>query len=212
MAKYTPTLYASGKYEVLSPWSLKPNAIYTCIAIRSFNDLYKLNKDVYSTIYVPMGLVDKTVDANSSFDFDAEAAQQPNIITLQDASGNVIYVPDTYIKSYPLSSDVTYEHIVLSVSLGALPSTIDLTEVRNVVADAATRWSGVSAVVMEHRAVSTEQPSFEEAQSAETARVNNVRDKLTPTEQIVQLNETIARQQDQIETLMKVITANNLIA
>lgn len=211
VAKHTPSLYATGKYEVLAPWSLKPNAIYRCIAIRSFEDIYKLGKDVYSSIYEPMGLIDKSIDASSTFDFDVEASYQPNIITLQDTNGAVIYVPDTYIKSYPLSSDITYEHIVLSVSLGALPSNLDVTEVKNAVKDTVTRWAGVDATVLEHRAISTEQPSFEEAQAAEVARVNNIRETKTPTEKLIEKEATIARQQDVIDQLTTLCRENGLL-
>ena len=56
--KNTPPMYTKGRFVVTAPWSFSPAVIYECIAIRSFEDVYKQLIDVYEAFYKPMGLID----------------------------------------------------------------------------------------------------------------------------------------------------------
>ena len=42
--KKTPPLGARGRYVLSVPWQANPNKLYTCIAVRSFADIYKLDR------------------------------------------------------------------------------------------------------------------------------------------------------------------------
>ena len=55
MSKLTPPLNVKGRFVLKSPWEVPPTVIYECIAIRSFEDIYKRGLDVYEAFYVPYG-------------------------------------------------------------------------------------------------------------------------------------------------------------
>jgi hypothetical protein len=99
-------MYTKGRFVVTAPWSFSPAVIYECIAIRSFEDVYKQLIDVYEAFYKPMGLIDGV----NGFIFSDEKAKAPNIITLIGSDGTVNYVPDTYIQAFPVMSDTPYHH------------------------------------------------------------------------------------------------------
>ncbi len=129
--KRTPPIDTVGRYTLISPFVADQTKIFTCRAIRSFEDIYEQDEDVFKDYYEVKQL-DITV-------FNEDKDAHANIITLMDADGVVIYVPDTYIESYPLMGNITYSHVVLSVSLGALPDYVDLTfvngQILNVITD-----------------------------------------------------------------------------
>lgn len=171
MAKKTPPLLAKGRYTLRTPWSANPLVLYTCKAIRTFDDIYKLGIDVQKTYYIPMGLSDGSIITSPAFSFQTEKAQQPNIITLHGDDGSVIYVPDTFIESYPNMAEVRYSRMVLSIDLGALPDYLDLTAIKTAVSNLVAQTSGVVAQVIEHRAAATENPTALQHEILETNRL-----------------------------------------
>lgn len=169
--KLTPPLNTVGRYVLRTPWIANPGVLYTCAAIRSFDDIYKLGLDVYTTYYTPMGVTDGVIVSGSAFSFQNEKAQSPNIITLLGNDNTVIYVPDTFIAKFPDLSEVKYSHMVLSVSLGALPDYLDLTDLKNNISDVVANVTGVSAAVKEHRAPSVNNPTSAQHEALEASRV-----------------------------------------
>lgn len=169
--KLTPPLNTVGRYVLSTPWVANPGVLYTCAAIRSFDDIYKLGIDVYTTYYKPMGVEDGVIVLGSAFSFQTEKAQLPNIITLLGNDNTVIYVPDTFIAKYPDLSEVKYSHMVLSVSLGALPDYLDLTDLKNNIANAVANVTGVTATVKEHRVPSVNNPTSAQHEALEASRV-----------------------------------------
>lgn len=173
--KKTPPLLTKGRYTVTAPYTTNPTAIYTCVAIRSFADIYQLGFDVYKTYYESMGLTNGAVVGSTTFNFDAERARQPNIITLRSEDGTYLYVPDTYITSFPDMGEFLYNHMVLSVSLGALPDYLDLSALKAAVQGLVAQHFGVAtAVVSEHRSPSTTNPTRTQHESLEAARLGAI--------------------------------------
>lgn len=116
--KRTPPIDRFGRYELKVPWTADPAKTYTCEAIRSYPDCEERGLNVLEDIYVAMGLTETEYNADLTLD--------PNIITLMSDDGETIYVPDTYVVSYPNMGDVTYSHIVVSASIGPLPDYVPL--------------------------------------------------------------------------------------
>lgn len=142
MARNTPPMHAKGVYTLLTPWTTVGDALYECIAVRSFEDFLDRGESVYDRFYAPKGIDRAT--------YEADLREGAHIVTLQSDTSAMIFVPDTYIDKYPDYSGVEYKRIVLSVLLGPIPDTLDLTHLKATIGQVASDVTGVVCTVNEH--------------------------------------------------------------
>lgn len=206
MSSMTPPLHIKGRFTTKSPWELPPTVIYECIAIRTFEDVYKQGIDVYDTYYKPMGLI-----TGSQFNFAEQVDKGANIITLKGSDNSIVYIPDTYILSFPQEGLVRYQHVVIGTSLGALPDFLDLSalklEIENLVS--ATVGSDTTAYITS--VPSVDQPTQEQHEILEAGRVGSI---TRYENHYTRLKKEEAKNlilQEKINTLITVLKANNLI-
>lgn len=160
--RLTPPIGTKGRYTLSPPFETVPSLAYTNIAIRSFKDIEELGEDVFATYYEPMGLSDSI--------YQADARAGTLIITLDDGNGTFIYVPDSYIAAFPNMGDITYNHVVLSISMGALPSYVPLDNLKQQISTLVSDSIGVTNKVEEHIAPSRGVVTPEQHELAEIAR------------------------------------------
>ncbi len=203
----TPSIRQRGRYTLKLPWVADPGKIYECEAIRSFDDLAKLNVDVYETFYLPAGLQNGQVYAGVPFSFESEKSADANIVTLRSQDGDYIYVPDTYILSLPDMSGVHYDQIVLSMNLGAVPAYLDLSALKTDVGNLAEAMIGKDVTVLEHRAPSTNQPTAANHDVMEAARTAAI--SITKTHYVLWQEEIVknAKLQDTVNALVAKLQA-----
>lgn len=147
MARVTPSIGTSGIFDLRAPFITIEDVTYTVNGIRTYEDIYRLNIDVFKKYYQPVGLTES--------DLEADIAAGALMITLManeigvelspTAPNTIIYVPDTYINSFPTGDDVPYNHVILSASLGALPAYLDLSDVVTDVTEIISAKIGVEA-------------------------------------------------------------------
>ena len=205
MAKRTPPYMAKGRYTLLAPWTTNPAMLYTCMAIRSFEDIYKLGVDVYTNYYVPRGVTNGANIGGTPFSFDAESALKPNIITLVGDDNSVIYVPDTFILSYPNQGEVRYSRMVLSIDLGARPDYLDLSALKTSVGDLVAQQFGVVPTVTEHRAPSFDNPTASQHDVLETARIGAITVLETDHSAVLRLTAEKALVQAKLDALIAIL-------
>jgi hypothetical protein len=210
-AQNTPALRARGKYVVRSPFTVANDVDYTCIAIRSFKDIYREGTNPYTTIYTPVGLVDGAVVDGSTFSFAEEEIKGINIVTLADDLGRCILVPDNYISSIPTTSSVSYLEYILSVSLGALPDDIDLSAAQTAIIEAVGNQFGIDATVLIHTLATSTSPTYEQHLALEAAREAKI--KLgTSNEALIKLQQAQLDEQSlKIAALTQILVDNNLM-
>lgn len=160
--RLTPPIGTKGRYTLSPPFEALPTVAYTNIAIRSFKDIEELGEDVFANYYEPM-LLEKTA-------YQRDAREGALIITLDDSNGNVIYVPDTYIASFPNMGDIQYQHVVLSISMGAIPMYLPLDNIKQMISTLVSDSTGVTSVVSEHIAPSRGVVTPEQHELKEIAR------------------------------------------
>lgn len=212
MAKLTPSIGTTGRYTLRNPYVANPGVVYTCIAIRSFEDIIKRGVDVYETFYVPVGLIDGQVSSGGTpFRFTDETSIKANIITLKGSDGSLIYVPDTYIEKFPNMGEVQYENIVLSVDIGAVPSYLSLSAVMEEVKQTVSARFGTITEVKEHRSPALDPPTNQEHEAAEAARVGNITEFETTRTKLNKAQAELARLKDIQTSLLQVLRDNNLL-
>lgn len=206
MANMTPPLHAQGRYVTKSPWELPGTLIYECIAIRTFEDVYKLGIDVYDTYYVPMGLVN-----SPTFNFSDEKTAKANIITLRGSDGSIVYIPDTYILSYPNAGTVKYQHVVLSVSLGAMPEYLDLAPLSRAIENMVSGRVGATVTVKEVVAPTNDQPTKENHEILEAARLGSITMYENDYTRLKKEEAKSALLQSKLTSALAILRANNLL-
>lgn len=127
----TPPIYATGVYTVASPFELVAGADYTCHAIRTFDDCYLRDLDVYTLVYAKHDI------ARSKYLDDEKAGI--NLITLMSEGNPTVYIPDSYITSYPNMGEAIPQRLIVSVDLGIISSHWNeqylLTQMENLASD-----------------------------------------------------------------------------
>lgn len=207
-----PDLYAKGLFNLKAPWSSATNTVYTVIAIRSFDDIYKSGKDVYDTIYVPNGCTNGTLVDGVAFSFETERAKKIEVITLFDeVTANIIYVPTTFIMAAPNQNIIKYDHVFLSISLGAIPSTLDLTALKQDLSVFVKSRIGVTSTVDTFIMPSDTNPSPDQAAAFEIARLANVTNPGTFQSELLKAQSDLTEMQVKITEYERIIRNNNLI-
>ena len=169
MAKLTPPLYASGKWVLRTPWSAATDVTYVCHAIRTFEDIEKLGEDVYERYYKPY-IENGSTHGGKVWLFSNERLERPNIVTLISNDNRIIYVPGTFIVSFPDASEFKYNQVVLAVPLGILPDKYDVTHIATAVKDKVNTMLGINITPVVSVASLASNPTLEEHLSLEANR------------------------------------------
>lgn len=212
-SQITPILRSVGKYTVRAPFAVVTSQDYTCVAIRTFPDMYNDGIDPYGTVYVPAGLVTGTTLSDGTlFDFNQESILGINIVSLADNSGTIIHVPDNYISSVPTTSGIAQESIILSAELGLLPVNTDLSMAIQAVKDAVSSYTGISSVAVKtSRVATTRTLTYEENLNLKRARANAVNLQTSKDAQIADLTRKLALSQMTAQTYAQILKDKNIM-
>lgn len=214
MADYpqlTPPLRGRGRFKVREPFRISADVDYTCIAIRTFKDMYREGTNPYTAIYSKVGLIDGATFNNETFSFSREEDRGINIITLADDLGRSFLIPDNYITSFPSSTSVEYREIILSCSLGALPIDTDITLAQQAIIDAVGAQFGITPSVLTHSLSTLNNPTYEEHLALEQARFAAMENGTTSNDIINGLRDQIEVRDKTILTLTQILKDNNLL-
>lgn len=111
-----PPLLLAGLWTLKEPFKVTPNTKYTVEAVRTFDEMLRLNVDIVERVYTPVGL-DKSA-------YDSDVLALAKIVSLTAPGQTTVYVPSTYIERMPDDTAVGYDFVVLSIPLGAVPTTL----------------------------------------------------------------------------------------
>lgn len=183
----TPLLTSKGIFEVSTPFVINKKKVYEVVAIRELEDLWAQHVDVYEEYYKPV---------NISFDdYKADVQVKVAIVSLLGEEG-VLYIPDTYILHYPEEALANYQHVVLSVSLGALHKSQDLRAVMNDISQRVSGLIGVTPKVNIHVAPTTEALTLKDAASIEQIRKGNIN---TPESDYLKFSEQMRKNEQMVK-------------
>ena len=204
LARKTPSIGATGTYTVSSPFSIDSTVIWTCTAIRSFQELANANIDPYTTYYEPNGI---SVD-----DYNLHQKNGVYIITLRSNLGVFLYIPDAYITTMPSGDSVEYGEMVLAINMGALPTYLKYDDLITAVTYEVNSRIGVTAgVEVMAGPIRSGTISFAEHAALEAARKATI----AATESLPAENKRLQSEVDsltqRLSDLEQVLIDNNLI-
>jgi hypothetical protein len=205
MARLTPPLNATGRFTVAAPFDtvIFETVAYQAIALRRFTDIIELGEDIYEKYYAPRGLTE--------VQFKQDERANVVIVSLMNPSGEVWYVPDSYILSYPNQGDVKYQHVVLSVSLGPLPDYLPLDFAMSQIASVASDTIGVTAVAKLHVAPTVGTVTPEQHEILETARALRITNRKTDRAKAIEAVAQVTALQQRIAVLETIIVEAGLL-
>ena len=159
--RITPTINTVGVFKVERPFFVESKRVYEVVAIREFDDIWLQGGDVYEEYYKPNGLSEEI--------YERDVKLGATIVTLKSKVGNV-YIPDTFIESFPKLGYLNYKHVILSVDIGAVSDDINLDALIADLKELASKHVGVTAKVKKHTAPTTNALTRDEVKSLEKQR------------------------------------------
>lgn len=195
----TPPIYAEGIFTCYPPFDSQVdiNTVYTVEAIRSFPEMERRDRDVFAEVYTPAGLS----EAIYSEDSDANAA----IITLKSTDGDLLFIPNTYIESYPGMAGLDYARNVIVLDVGIIPATIDLSLLEKDVQDVIVKNVGAAVNVVVDKMRYEGNVTHEEHVKLETARRLAIRQHTPLQMQLDEANQRNDALQEQVNELISTI-------
>ena len=169
----TPPIGASGIFKLAPPFQalLNSGVSYSCQAVRRMSDILKLGIDPYGQYYAPYGL------ARSLYDADLAADQA--IVSLRSNGGHWVYVPTSYIASYPNMGGIPYKALVLAINIGPVPDYLDLNPVKSKIRAVVQEMVGVSSEVQSVAISETKNMVQADHNAIEAARQANITNTTT---------------------------------
>lgn len=196
----TPPINATGVYTLYTPFATVPGVIYRCSAIRSFAELVKHGIDVYAVYYLPLNIDDDT--------YKIDVGLSASIITLVSGAGEEIYVPNTYLESYPGDSGILYSRKVVVIELGMMPDTVSVDHVLPLLADTIHKNVGVTSAPQVATVPYPGSVTHDEHIQLEASRRASILNYTTLAEDNVKLTATNAALLEQNTALLEIISAH----
>lgn len=193
----------TGLFKVKTPFTLSETVIYTVEASRTFPDLVRQNIDVYNEYYQPVGL--------SREEYLADANVSASILTFKSRDGQVAYIPDTYLESYPGLSGITYQRNVMVIDLALVPDYVNVSAMTKDVSDILTHTLGIDPKVevttLEYEGKVTEEQHLQ----MEAARKNKIRESIPLGEKVAALTEENKKLKELNNQMLEILKANGLV-
>lgn len=195
----TPPIYAEGIFTCYPPFDSKVdiNTVYVVEAIRSFPEMERRDRDVFAEIYQPAELSEDIYNE----DADAHAA----IVTLKSTDGTLVFIPNTYIESYPGMAGLDYSRNVVVLDVGMIPATIDLELLKKDLLDVIVKNVGATVEVTVDKMRYEGNVTHEEHVKLETARRLAIRQHVPLQMQLDEANQRNDALQEQVDELIETI-------
>lgn len=193
MANNIPPLKVKGIFELVSPWAADPSKLYTCMALRKFEEIENDGVDIVALYYEPFGLEES--------DYQESITAGAVLVTLLSSDDEYIYVPSNYIASFPTVGNINYQYTVLSVPL-FIPDSLQLDALVADIVDVTKQVTGVDVSVKTNTLASTTIVSAAQHDAFEAARAAAVAARTSPYLRIQEL-ESLVSKKDQIIAIMQ---------
>lgn len=197
MARLTPPIGTKGSYLLREPFVAPTTTSYRCAAIRTIEEMISQGDKPFDMVYLPRELT------NAEYQADIKAGAL--IVTLLADGKDPIYVPDTYIDSYPNMAAIPHSRIVAVVSLGLLPDTYDTVIVENAIKQSVSDYTGVESTVTIAKAPVSDAISQEQYLQNLAARQAAIQNRNSDYADKLALQQRVSDMQDEINTLTAII-------
>lgn len=198
----TPPNNTEGTFVAKAPFALTPGIIYHLDAIENFVALKRRGIDVFTEYYSPVGL---TMD-----DYLDDGDAQASILTFKSTDGEIRFVPDTFLESYPGQNTLDYRRNVVVMDLAIVPSNVDLKVLEDDLIALVKANVGVETTVEITNLQYEGTVSEEDHTRMEALRKQNIRLAVPLSEQVADLTARNTALQTYTDQLLEILKANGL--
>lgn len=203
MSRMTPKLGTKGLFTLRSPFELVAGIEYHVAAVRSLEEVRVLDADPLTRIYLNNGL--------GKAEFEADRAEGAHIVTLLAVNQLPVYVPDTYILSFPSNDTVPYSRLVLTSNLGPLPKDFDVTLIEAKVKAAISDVLGIEPEVRFGELPFTGVITHDQHKALQIARSAAIKNRTTDRAKALDYEKLIFEQRERIQMLEQMLIDNGVI-
>lgn len=177
--KNTPSINTGGLFTLTTPFKVKPNTDYRVIALRNYSEMLSEYVDIYETFYKPKSIGEDI--------YKEDLSVEATMVTLVSEYGEILHVPDTFIAKFPDNNIADIVHVVASISLGPLPRNMDLSHLKQSIAEVASAVIGKEATVKLHTGPVSKSLTIEESNAIEKSRRAQVSNRDTAYSKVAKL-------------------------
>jgi len=196
----TPPVNTEGVFKVNSPFSLPQDVLFRVDAIANFADVARRGDDPYAKYYAPLNI------SNSDYLDDAKVGA--SIITFKSSDGQLVFIPDTYIETYPGAAGVSYVRNVLVWDCGPVPDYVDINALNADAVAVLTKGLGVTVTASVTTLAFEGVISDENHARMEAERKARIRETTPLSEQLALALSRNAELQKLNDSLMAIVAAN----
>lgn len=194
-----PPFKCEGWFELSPPFKLVSGKVYICEEIRSFEELARLGKKPLEEVYLKNGLTKEH--------YEEDKKLEASIVTLKPIGGQAVYVPSTYIISYPGMKGTGYTTKVLVMEVGLLPRNLNMSSLNTELADYIKKSIGVDALISEASHIYDGLLSPEDQVKLEKARRLAIENYVSKDQQIERATEQVTQLIDNNTKLAETVLA-----
>lgn len=200
-----PAVGTRGRFVLKPPFDamMKANTLYTMTECRRYDAIETLGQNIFELFYNPVNLT----EANLQSDRTAGAL----LITLMSSDSAPLYVPSTYVQSFPDLNYKPYNQYIATLSFGPLPDDTIFDPVVQALQNAASDFLGVIPTVNIAYIALTDAITPEEHDNREAVRQAAIASRQSDYARLAEANATIALQAQRIVILEKIVKDNGLL-
>lgn len=187
-----PAINAAGRFEAAAPFDqiVNQSTYYTVEATRTIHEMEGAKLDLYSLVFAPVGVTPEDFPTVVKRAKDSGAI----ICALLDRNGTPVYVPTTYLTSFPLVDGVSYERMCMIADLGPVPPS--MAAAMQLVLDHTkqfiTATMGITSVVRLGTIPTVGYVSQQQADAYENTRKGNITDASNDVAKVRALTQQVA--------------------
>lgn len=199
MTSPIPKIGTEGKFVLASPFDslIDESKSYRCIAVRRFKDIRNNGGDVYRKYYFVHNVPEERYKKD---DLNNEV-----IISLVSDFSATIYVPSSFIISFPNADTVPYHRVVISADLSYIADDMNLSALEQNVGNTISDTIGVVPTVNVHLAPYEGTVTSSEHEVIQTNRNAAIKLRSTDYVRVKELEQENERLQAQIKALKQAL-------
>lgn len=190
-----PPMDTRGRFVLKPPFVAEPTTLYTVIGLRKFIELVGNSVDVFKDFYSPQGLTQEN--------YENDYKDKATLVILYSDAGSMLFVPSTYIQSFPSQSIPSYANYVFSAQLGAFRTDFDFAFTSKKVAEALSDSLGIEPEIFIDSIGEAQPMTVENAEVLEANRQAAITDRSTSYAKLIQKDAQITNLQEEIKALQK---------